>query len=91
MFGLAGGTGRQVSSISANLSLYRIVITSPRRLQNYSGCSKRLSSKAAADERTGGVPSGYVEDAFEAKTLLTDFFSSLLVEPHMGPELIVVK
>ena len=36
------------------------------------------SSKAAADESTGGVASGYVEDAFEARTLLADFFSILL-------------
>ena len=39
------------------------------------GCSKRLSSKAAADGSTGGVASGYVEDAFEARTTLADFFS----------------
>jgi hypothetical protein len=43
------------------------------------GCSKRPSSKAAADESTGGVASGYVEDAFEARTKLADFFSSLLL------------
>jgi hypothetical protein len=41
------------------------------------GCSKRPSSKAAADESTGGVASGYVEDAFEARTTLADFFSIL--------------
>jgi hypothetical protein len=43
------------------------------------GCSKRSFSKAAADESTGGVASGYVEDAFEARTKLADFFSSLLL------------
>jgi len=42
------------------------------------GCSKRLSSKAAADESTGGVAPGYVEDAFKARTTLADFFSILL-------------
>ena len=42
------------------------------------GCSKRPSSKAAADESTGGVAPGYVEDAFEARTQLADFFSVLL-------------
>ena len=42
------------------------------------GCSKRLSSKAAADESTGGVALGYVEDAFEGRTQLAAFFSILL-------------
>jgi hypothetical protein len=42
------------------------------------GCSKRPSSKAAADESTGGVASGYVEDAFEGRTKLADFFSILV-------------
>ncbi len=36
---------------------------------------KRPFSKAAADGSTGGVAPGYVEDAFEARTMLTDFFS----------------
>ncbi|MDH4185770.1 MAG: hypothetical protein OEV08_02120 [Nitrospira sp.] len=40
---------------------------------------KKFVSKAAADERTGGVASGYVEDAFKARTKLADFFSILLV------------
>jgi hypothetical protein len=39
------------------------------------GCSKRPFSKAAVDEST----LGYVEDAFEARTLLADFFSILLL------------
>ena len=43
------------------------------------GCSKRPFSKAAADGSTGGVAPGYVEDAFEARTKLAAFFSSLLV------------
>jgi len=42
------------------------------------GCSKRPFSKAAADGSTGGVAPGYVEDAFEARTMLADFFSILL-------------
>jgi hypothetical protein len=37
---------------------------------------KTLSSKAAADERTGGVPLRYVEDAFKVRTPLDDVFSS---------------
>jgi hypothetical protein len=44
-------------------------------------------SKAAADESTGGVASGYVEDAFEARTTLADFFSVLLRrQPGMHEE-----
>jgi hypothetical protein len=39
---------------------------------------KKAVSKAAADGSTGGVASGYVEDAFEARTPLADFFSILL-------------
>jgi len=56
-------------------------------------CSKRLSSKTAADESTGGVafppaspelrsssfPKRYVEDAFEAITPLAGFFSTLVL------------
>jgi hypothetical protein len=36
---------------------------------------KKAVSKAAADESTGGVASGYVEDAFKARTKLTAFLS----------------
>jgi hypothetical protein len=43
------------------------------------GCSKRPFSKAAADGSTGGVAPDYVEDAFEARTKLTGFFSILLI------------
>jgi len=43
------------------------------------GCSKRPFSKAAADGSTGGVAPGYVEDAFEARTMLAGFFSILLI------------
>ena len=42
------------------------------------GCSKRPSSKAAGGVSTGGVPSGYVEDSFELRTMLAGFFSILL-------------
>ena len=52
--------------------------TSGTRAEHPAGCSKRPSSKAAADESTGGVASGYVEEAFEARTKLVDFFSILL-------------
>jgi hypothetical protein len=45
---------------------------------HHAGCSKRPFSKAAADGSTGGVAPGYVEDAFEARTMLADFFSILL-------------
>jgi hypothetical protein len=36
-------------------------------------------------------PLGYVEGLNDARTPLADFFSSLLVEPHMGSELVVVE
>jgi hypothetical protein len=41
------------------------------------GCSNRSSSKAAAEESTGGVAVGYVEDGFEGRTKLGTCFSSL--------------
>lgn len=41
---------------------------------------KKPVSKATADERTGGVALGYVEDTFEARTTLADYFSILLDE-----------
>ena len=44
------------------------------------GMLKKAVSEAAADESTGGVAPGYVEDAFEARTKLADFFSIPLVE-----------
>ncbi len=43
----------------------------------FAGCSKSLLNKAAADGSTGGVAPGYVEDAFEARTMLAGFFSIL--------------
>ena len=44
------------------------------------GILKKAVSEAAADESTGGVAPGYVEDAFEARTKLVAFFSIPLVE-----------
>jgi hypothetical protein len=44
------------------------------------GMLKKAVSEAAADESTGGVAPGYVEDAFEVRTKLADFFSILLVK-----------
>ena len=43
------------------------------------GCSKRLSSKAAASEDPEAYPLGYVEDLNDVRTKLADFFSILLV------------
>ena len=43
------------------------------------GCSKRLFSKAAASEDPEAYPLGYVEDLNDARTLLADFFSIMLV------------
>jgi hypothetical protein len=43
---------------------------------------KKAVSKAAADESTGGVASGYVEDVFKARTTLAGFFSILLGSFH---------
>jgi hypothetical protein len=42
------------------------------------GCSKRPFSKAAASEDPEAYPLGYVEDLNDARTLLADFFNSLL-------------
>ena len=39
--------------------------------------SKSSSNKAAGDEKTGGVASGYVEDFVELRTQVAGFFSSL--------------
>ena len=38
---------------------------------------KKSVSKAAADGSTGGIASGYVEDAYEVRTTLAGFFSIL--------------
>jgi hypothetical protein len=38
---------------------------------------KKSVSKAAAEKRTGGVPPGYVEDFFDARTKRAVFFSNL--------------
>lgn len=45
------------------------------RDSNPGGMLKTTVSKAAADESTGGVAPGYVEDAFKARTKLADVFS----------------
>jgi hypothetical protein len=42
-----------------------------------SGCSKRLSSKAAGESKPEAYPLGYVEDFDELRTKLADFFSIL--------------
>jgi hypothetical protein len=41
------------------------------------GCSKRLSNKAAGEEEPQAYPLGYVEDSFELRTQLEAFFSIL--------------
>jgi hypothetical protein len=67
----AAGCGKIQSLFKTTVIL--LMVMSHGRL---AGCSKRPSSKAAADESTGSVASGYVEDAFEGRTKLADFFSS---------------
>jgi hypothetical protein len=47
--------------------------------RSYAGCSKRLSSKAAASEDPEAYPLGYVEGLNDARTTLADFFSVLLI------------
>ncbi len=44
------------------------------------GCSKNLSSKAAASEDPEAYLLGYVEDLNDARTPLADFFSIMLEE-----------
>ena len=48
------------------------------QIATFAGCSKRPSSKAAGEDKAGGVPLWYVEDLVEPKTQLAGFFSSLL-------------
>ena len=55
------------------LHIWRSRETSPP-----TGCSKRLSGKAAASEDPEAYPLGYVEDLSDARTPLADFFSILL-------------
>jgi len=54
------------------------------------GCSKRPFSKAAGESKPEAYPLGYVEDFDEPRTLLADFFNSLLemVLRHAVPECI---
>ena len=53
--------------------------TSGTTAAQYAGCSKRLSSKAAASEGPKAYPLGYVEALSDARTLLAAFFSILIV------------
>ena len=55
-----------------------------RRENGPAGCSKRPFSKAAADGSTGGLAPGYVEDAFEVRTKLADFFNIPAASPPFG-------
>ena len=58
------------------------------------GCSKRPSSKAAANEGPEAYPLGYVEDLNDARTLLADFFSiplDYLFEYAVSGEWVVVE
>ncbi len=58
-------------------------------LRKTSRMLKKSVSEAAADESTGGVAPGYVEDAFEARTKLAAFFSILLdrvLKGRLGPD-----
>jgi hypothetical protein len=54
---------------------------------SHAGCSKRLSSKAAASEEPEAYPLGYVEDLNDARTPLAGFFSILLAlfDGHIRP------
>jgi len=54
------------------------MVHEPTRLGLSAGCSKRLSSKAAASEGPEAYPRGYVEGLNDARTTLADFFSILL-------------
>ncbi len=44
------------------------------------GCSKVSSSKAAASEDPEAYPLGYVEDLSDARTMLAELFSILLLD-----------
>ena len=54
--------------------------------ERLAGCSKWPSSKAAGGARTGGVPSGYVEDSCEMRTKLAGFFSILPARSTPGAQ-----
>ena len=58
--------------------------------QSHAGCSKGLSSKAAASEGPEAYPLGYVEELNDARTKLADFFSILLalLDGHIGPAML---
>ena len=91
MFGLAGGTGRQVSSTSASLGL----VPSRHRIASQTAKLFKMLKKSVQQgrsERRGEAYSvSYVEPLREARTPLAGFFSILLVEPHMGPQLVIVE
>ena len=57
---------------------------------SWADCSKRPSSKAAGESKPEAYTLGYVEDFDEPRTLLADFFNSLLelVLRHAVPECI---
>jgi hypothetical protein len=50
-----------------------------RQQKHTAGCSKRPFSKAAASEEPEAYPLGYVEDLNDARMMLADFFSILLI------------
>ena len=73
--------------------------------KDHTECPKSLSSKAEASEETRRTPR-YDEPLSDARTLhgkrrgsarqgwageKSDFFSILLVEPHMGSQLVIVE
>src|SRR5262245_20374379 len=89
MFGLSGGTGRQVSSVSAILGLYRMVIASPRRLQTYQGYLQRPPSWLVKGATFGGKSLPFLYLTFHSSW--GQFFRILLVETHMGSQLVVVE
>jgi hypothetical protein len=49
-------------------------------MNDLTGCSKRSFSKAAVSEGPEAYLLGYVEGLNDARTMLTDFFSSLMDE-----------
>jgi hypothetical protein len=55
-----------------------MVLACRQRENTLAGCSKRLSSKAAASEGPEAYPLGYVEGLNDARTPLEVFFSILL-------------
>ena len=56
---------------------------------NFAGCSKSSSSKAAGESKPEAYPLGYVEDFDEPRTTLADFFSILLEESALLEKVLV--